>query len=132
MLDAVARQTGIQGELQEHIMRALWKIERGSVEEVRSALPKNARGAYTTVQTVLNRLAKRKLVDRERVGNVIFYSPRLAEGEFFARSVDEVLSSASKDARRVALANLVGDLDPGELDEIRRLASDIERKRDTK
>lgn len=108
-------------------MRAMWRLERGAVEDVRQALRKP--GAYTTVQTVLNRLAERGLLKRERVANMIYYSPRLSEAEYLARSMDRTLAGASKKARQAALARLVGDLKPSELAEIRELAGEIERKR---
>lgn len=110
-------------------MRVLWRIERGTVEEVRKALPKRARGAYTTVQTVLNRLADRGLLSRERVGNVIVYAPRIDEADYLARSLRQTLTGATEEARRSALASLVGGLESGELDEIRRLAKQVAAKR---
>ena len=111
-------------------MRVLWRISRGSVEDVREGLPGKVRSAHNTVQTVLNRLAERRLVSREKVGNRIFYEPRVTEGEYLARSVDGVLASASDDARRVALANLVGDLEPEELAEVQRMAREIALRRE--
>lgn len=57
----MARESAVQlqGELQLEVMRVLWRLGRpGSVEDVRSSLPQRQRGAYTTVQTVLNRLAE--------------------------------------------------------------------------
>ena len=48
------------------VMKALWQLGRGSVGEVRGALPKEL--AYTTVMTLLGRLATKGavVVDRER------------------------------------------------------------------
>lgn len=50
-------------------MGALWRIGEGRVGEVRGALPERYRSAYTTVQTVLNRLSERGLLSRERAGS---------------------------------------------------------------
>lgn len=108
-------------------MRALWQLGRGSVEDVRGAL--HNPGAYTTVQTVLNRLAERGLLERERVGNSIHYSPRLSEADYLAHSLNRTLEGASEDARRAALAALVGDLKPAELSAIRKLAGRTRRRR---
>ena len=110
-------------------MRVLWRKEEAGVEEVRRALPKGRRGAYTTVQTVLNRLADRGLLNRRRVGKAIRYSPSISEADYVAGSLTRSLSGASEDARRTALASLVGDLREGELTEIRALARKIERER---
>ncbi len=119
----------IQGSLQEQVMRVMWRLDRGSVEQVRKALPKRSRRAYTTIQTVLNRLAARGLLGREREGNVIFYSALVSEADYISGSLNRTLSGASDEARRAALANLVGDLDPVELGEIRELADQIDRER---
>jgi len=107
----------------------MWRLERASVEDVRRALPSQQRGAYTTVQTILNRLAERGLLGRERSGNVILYSARVSEADYLTSSLQQTLAGASDAARRVALADLVGELDPDELDEIRGLAAEVKRRR---
>ena len=110
-------------------MRALWQLGRGSVEQVRGALPHRYQGAYTTIQTVLNRLAERGLLARERERNVIYYSPAVSESDYYSRSLSETLSNASEEARRTALARVVGELGPAELDQIGILAREVASER---
>ena len=117
------------GQLQQEIMHIVWRLGSGRVEDVRRELPRRHRRAYTTVQTVLNRLAERGLLGRERKGKAIVYRPRISETDYLARSVNEALADASEEARRGALARLVGDLDRRELDEIRKLAREARRRR---
>lgn len=124
-----ADSKGIQGELQAQLMAALWRLGAGSVEEVRAELPPRYRGAYTTVQTVLNRLAERGLLARQKRSNAIEYRPRLSEGEYLSRSITRTLAGASSDARQAALAQLIGGLGADELDELQRLAKQIQGKR---
>lgn len=119
----------LQGELQLLVVSAVWKLGEASVEQVRKALPERSRGAYTTVQTVLNRLAERGLLERIRRGNQIFYVPVVSEAEYLSRSIETTLSSASADARQVALAHLLGSLESGELSDLKKLARRIERGR---
>ena len=119
----------IQGALQQRVMRVLWDLGDGSVEQVRQELPPKHRGAYTTIQTVLNRLAERGLVDRERTGNVIRYSPAVSESDYYSRSLTETLSKASDEARRTALARVVGELGPGDFDQVRSLAREVAKRR---
>ena len=119
----------IQGELQAQAMAALWRLGSGTVEQVRSALPPRYRSAYTTVQTVLNRLADRGVLSRARDGSAIRYAPRITEAEYLSRSIEQTLAGASHDARQTALAQLIGGLDQGELDELRRRARELEAKR---
>ena len=124
-----ARGGEIKGALQQRVMRALWDLSEGGVEQVRQQLPPKQRGAYTTVQTVLNRLAERGLLHRRRQGNLIIYSPAVSESDYYSRSLTETLSRASSEARRTALATVVGELDPGEVDQIRDLAREVANKR---
>jgi predicted transcriptional regulator len=125
----MANHEPIQGELQEQIMRALWRLEKGRVGEVRDALPKRHRSAYTTVQTVLNRLAERGLLNREREGKAIVYKPRVSEAEYLSGSLDRALTGISGEARRAAIAQLVGGLDQNEQREIQTMAREIARRR---
>ena len=119
----------IQGELQEQIMRVLWRRGAARVEEVRQSMPRRQRGAYTTVQTVLNRLAERGLLRRQRQGNAILYVPRMTEAEYLSGSLDRALAGASEDARRAAIAELMGGLEKEELRKVESMAEDIYRRR---
>jgi len=114
-------ETAIRGDLQRDIMRVLWNAESASVEEVRQGLPPSKRGAYTTVQTVLNRLAERGLVKRNDQARAIRYSARFSEADYLSRSLRQTLNAASPQARRTALAGLVDDLKPEELEEARAI-----------
>jgi predicted transcriptional regulator len=119
----------ISGELQTQLMAALWRLGAGTVEQVRSEIPPRYRGAYTTVQTVLNRLAERGLLSRHKVGNAIEYRPKVSEADYLLRSIASTLSGASVGARQVALARLIADLDKEELSELQRLAGEVSTKR---
>jgi predicted transcriptional regulator len=103
-------------------MAVIWRRGEATVEQVREGLPVRYRSAYTTAQTVLNRLAERGLLKRRREGNAIVYSPRLSEAEYLSRSIQTTLAGASSEARQTVLAQLVGGLKGEELSELRRLA----------
>jgi predicted transcriptional regulator len=112
----------IHGELQSEVMATLWRLEAATVEQVRSALPPRYRGAYTTIQTVLNRLADRQLLTRHRVGNAFEYRPAISEADHISELIAQRLATASTDARQTALARLLGELTGDELRELRRRA----------
>ncbi|MBK5231416.1 MAG: BlaI/MecI/CopY family transcriptional regulator [Thermoleophilia bacterium] len=110
-------------------MTAVWKLGEATVEQVRSELPAGSRPAYNTVQTVLNRLEARKMLVRVKDGRAHLYKPSLEESEFVTRSLEERLAEASPKARRLALLNLVDELEPGEVDEIAQRAKQIQARR---
>src|ERR671924_1724443 len=95
----------ISGELQLQVMSAVWRLGRGTVEQVRRELPPRYRGAYNTIQTVLNRLTERGLLERRLVGNAFEYRPVMSEAEYLSRSISQALAGASIDARQAALAH---------------------------
>lgn len=120
----------IRGDLQQEIMRILWAGSGASVEGVREALPPDRQGAYTTVQTVLNRLADRGLVTRRKEGRMIHYAAAVSETDYLAGSLQRTLKGASEEARRSALTNLVEELGPKDLEAIADVAAEIRRQRD--
>lgn len=125
----MADLTPLTGELQLQVMSAVWRLGAATVEEVRSALPPRYRGAYNTIQTVLNRLAERGLLSRHKVGNAFEYRARYSEAEYLSRSISHTLAGASMDARQAALARLIGGLNDAELSDLRQLARDMGVKR---
>ena len=118
-----------RGDLQAEVMTAVWKLGDAKVEDVRALRPARSRLAYTTVQTVMNRLAERGLLARERSGNAFVYRAKYQEADYLAERIGQRLAEASPHARRQALVSLIEDLAPGELDEVARLAARIKRQR---
>jgi predicted transcriptional regulator len=125
----MAEITPLQGELQVQIMAVMWRLGSGTVEQVRGGLPGRYQGAYTTVQTVLNRLAERGLLSRTRQGNVVVYKPRISEADYLSRTISRTLAGASAPARQTVLAQLIGQLERDELTDVQALAKEIAKQR---
>ena len=110
-------------------MAALWRLGSGTVDQVRDALPARYRSAYTTVQTVLNRLAERGLLDRERHGRSFTYEPRVSEAQYLSGSISRALASVSADARRAGLAQVRASLGEDEPSEVQKLSKRVAKAR---
>jgi predicted transcriptional regulator len=123
------RGTRERGDLQAEVMATVWRLGEARVDDVREAQPAANRSAYTTLQTVMNRLVERGLLTRERQGNAFVYRPRHEEADYLTQTIGERLADASPAARRAALVNLVGQLEGTDLDEIARYANRIRRAR---
>src|SRR5882757_1520968 len=63
--------------LELECLKALWTLGEGNVKDVRKALTENRNLAYTTVMTVLDRLARKGGVSRRKVGRSFVYVPVL-------------------------------------------------------
>ena len=55
----------------------LWVLGEGNVKDVRGTIAANRNLAYTTVMTVLDRLARKGGVSRRKVGRSFVYAPVL-------------------------------------------------------
>ena len=58
-------------------LKALWSRGEGNVNDVREAVAESKALAYTTVMTLLERLAKKNVVSRRKVGRAFVYSPAI-------------------------------------------------------
>lgn len=103
-------------------MNVIWRSGGGTVEEVRGGLPSRYRGAYTTVQTVLNRLAERGLLLRRKRGMALHYTAAVSEAEYLSQTLRRALAGASREARAHALVSLLGEFDSVELSELQERA----------
>ena len=119
----------LRGSLQAEVMRAMWRLDEATVDDVRATLPRSRRAAYTTIQTVMNRLLDRGLLDRKRRGKAFVYRARYPESELVARAMRERLAGASADARTPALLSLIEGLKEEELDELATYANKVRRER---
>ncbi|HEX4594737.1 MAG TPA: BlaI/MecI/CopY family transcriptional regulator [Bryobacteraceae bacterium] len=63
--------------LELECLKALWTLGEGNVKDVRRAMAANRSLAYTTVMTVLDRLARKGGVARRKVGRSFVYAPVL-------------------------------------------------------
>ncbi len=74
------------------IMDVLWRLSEASVREVCEALAEKKRPAYTTVQTIVQRLEQKGAVRRTRkIGNALMFAPAVTRKSAYRRIVDEML-----------------------------------------
>lgn len=118
-----------RGDLQADVMAAIWKLGASKVEDVRRALPGRHTPAYTTVQTVMNRLAERGLLRRKRVANAFVYEAPYDEADLLTRSIGNRLAVATPEARRAAVLSIIDNLDSEELGEVARIAAKVRKGR---
>lgn len=102
------------GDLEQQVMEVLWRApEARSVRDVHTVLTQTRDLAYTTVMTVLDRLAKKGLAKRERDGRQWIYLPAITRQSLVVNQIMELLEG-SPDERRAALLELRERLTPGE------------------
>ena len=119
------------GELERATMDLLWEApEAATANELREKLaaanPAAGEGkglAVTTILTVLSRLEKKGLVERERNIRPHRYRAITSKAEHTAELMHEVLGSVSD--REAVLARFVGSVSANEAETLRRLLGGV-------
>ena len=102
------------GVLESRVMEVLWNASSPlSVREVHDSLSASADLAYTTVMTVLDRLAKKHLLLRDRDGKAWLYRTAASREQLLVGEVLEALRHPGVDVELFATA-LVAGFTPGE------------------
>ncbi|MHA6523166.1 BlaI/MecI/CopY family transcriptional regulator [Tessaracoccus sp. G1721] len=100
-----------RGELEQRVMELLWASEAPqSVADVHQQLNQERELAYTTVMTVLDRLAKKSLVSRELVARAWQYRPTSSQAEVVVRDLLRQLERVPTEVRAEALRRLAESL----------------------
>ena len=125
----MARLTGL-GDLERAVMDHLWGTDQAqTVRQVHQALCTDRDLAYTTVMTVLQRLARKNLVTQIRDDRAHRYAPTHGRDELVAGlMVDALSQAASSGDREAALMHFVERVGAGEADALRRALADLDDK----
>ena len=80
-------------KLELQIMEVLWDRGANSIREIQEAFPERARPAYTTIQTTVYRMEKKKVVRRvKKISNAHIFEPVVSRHAAQRRLIDELLS----------------------------------------
>lgn len=127
------------GDLERAVMEHLWattpeaSADGGaahgqSVREVHDAIGVERGLAYTTLMTVLDRMAKKNLVVRERDGRAWRYTPASTRDQLTSEAMHHTLGELAGGERRSALLQFLDQSTPDELDELRAALAELEAR----
>ena len=118
------------GDLERAVMDHLWSArEPQTVRQVHEALSARRDLAYTTIMTVLQRLAKKNLVVQHRDDRAHRYAPTHGRDELVAGlMVDALDQAADSGSREAALVHFVERVGADEAAALRRALADLESK----
>jgi len=116
------------GDLERAVMDHLWSTrEPQTVRQVHEALSAQRDLAYTTIMTVLQRLAKKNLVVQHRDDRAHRYAPTHGRDELVAGlMVDALDQAADSGSREAALVHFVERVGAGEAAALRRALAELE------
>ncbi len=117
------------GELEGEVMRVVWDIHEGTVEDVSARLDTGKKLAYTTVMTVLGRLVEKGFLAREKQGRAYVYRPKVSRQSIADSALRSVVDRFFDGVSTRAAAHLLGASGDVDAAELRRLESSVRAKR---
>ncbi len=119
----------VLGDLEVDIMQIAWQEEKSTVRDVYEKLRLKREIAYTTVMTIMSRLAEKKLLEKEESGNSLIYRPTVTEQEFAQKVVSEVLDGLLEGFAEPALSHFVDRMSNEDEQKIAKLEALIKERR---
>ena len=110
------------GELELAIMEIVWDRETVTVRDVLTALQAERELAYTTVMTVMHRLAIKGLLTQEKGGKTHHYRAAQTREQFTAGAAGRVVRSLLDDFGELAIAQFVKAVAAADPEQLARLA----------
>jgi predicted transcriptional regulator len=119
-------RTGVEkllGELESDVMEIAWRHGRVAVRRVMELLNADRQQsvAYTTVLTVMQRLAEKGLLSRTLIGKTHHYQARWSRDEFLSQSSHRIVRALVEDFGDVAIVQFLAALDHLDPERLRRL-----------
>ena len=87
-------------------MNTLWPLGEATVREIRDRLAERRARAYTTIMTIMDRLARKGIVERRKAGRKYVYRPKLSAEEARAHALEQVLENFFGGSREHMIAQL--------------------------
>jgi predicted transcriptional regulator len=121
------------GEREMDIMQTLWKLGQATVAEAREALLKEGHEiAYTTLQTMLNRLEAKGVVTRDSSDRAHIYRPLLKEPATMTAAIKRLADRFfSGSVEKLATHLVENGLTPKQIERVRAMI-DERRKEEGK
>lgn len=112
------------GAVEWEIMEGVWQAEeRVTVRDVHSRLYPGGQKAYTTVQTMMNTLADKGVLAKEKIGMVNFYLPALSRPQATRAETQSLVRRIYKGSFGALASHLISaeDMTGEELDQLKAL-----------
>lgn len=112
----------VLGSLESEIMELIWrKSSEVSVRDLFEQLSLQREIAYTTVMTIMGRLADKKLLFKRKEGNAYLFAAAISKEEFTAQMVDSIVNDLLSHYSEAALASFVNRAGQKDLETIGQL-----------
>ena len=89
-------------------MNTLWPAGQATVREIRDLLAPRRPRAYTTIMTIMDRLARKGVVERVKTGRAYVYRPLMTADEARTQAVSQILANFFGGSKEALFIHLDG------------------------
>lgn len=113
------------------VLKTLWELGKGAVRDLQESLREKGHDwAYTTVQTLLNRLEQKDYVTSKKVGRAFEFRVVVSRDELLSQELGDLAARVCEGATLPLMLNLVQGqrFTPEELARFRALLDELEEQ----
>lgn len=117
------------GDLEKIVLQYLWKTGSADAKQVHAHFERLRGGSLNTIQSTLDRLFKKGVLAREKIGHAFHYRSAVDRNQFIGQLINDItddFSTGGKSPLLAAFASMSTSLNDDQLDELERL---IEERR---
>ncbi len=123
------REINQLGDLEADVLGVVWERGKATVQEVKEALEPKRALAYTTVMTVMARLAQKGLLERRKEGRAYYYTPAASQQKVAGSLLNALVNRLYDGATGKAIAQLLETDESVDDAELERLEELIRQRR---
>lgn len=112
------------GELELALLELLWQKPGSDVKALASALTPDRRPSISTLQSTVERLHRKNLLNRSKQGHAYVYTPVVKRGELMGRLIGDVINALHDGPAETILSgfvNAAASIDKDSLDRLKQL-----------
>lgn len=126
------KRTPPLGDLERQMLELLWAHGASSAQQLQERLAEEHPVRLSTVQSTLERLVRKQLLEREKQGRAYRYTPALSRQMLLSRMVAELVSDLGdpSESATLGLVELSDDVDEATLRRLEAWVAATRRARD--
>lgn len=100
------------GKLEKEAMEIIWqKKEPVTVRFVFETLSEKRKVAYTTIMTIMSRLAEKGVLQRVELGKAYVYQPKFSKDKFLSKVTKQIIKNFVSSFGEIAVAHFAQELE---------------------
>ncbi|MBN8431576.1 BlaI/MecI/CopY family transcriptional regulator [Microbulbifer salipaludis] len=119
------------GDLEKQVLHYLWDEGSADAKQVHAHLSKARGGSLNTIQSTLDRLFKKGLLAREKLGHAFQYRPAVERYAFVGQLIQDVTREFvdDDDGLVAAFTSISSDLSESQLEQLEQLIEQQKARR---